>query len=670
MRIPEGDTGDNSAHQSFGLLLQPAVRLYAIFTPDFAGVMLYLRCLYGAMSLVTAFVAWTLFRRLLPAGAAFAVALLPVAFIPFGLPAPSYNTVAMLCAISSLCLYAGHLVRLWATREGEESVSRSWPGSPVVPVAGAICALGVVAYPTTLLPAVAFFPIAAFLAPSWKAARPLLSLLFFGVVFLSLGAALVLGVFGYQKIAEILAFDRALSIHPGWRHQARLAWNQFSQHPAFPVYCVLGAAVVLVGRVFSRPGVRVAGVAVLLALVAGVLRLPGPSFCIASHDLVFFLAVIGLPLLLDLRLRSALSPARRVLLILYGTGMVGGLVTALPAHHAMFNFPVGGSLAALAVVGYLMLDPLPGHAGEVGRLALPLGSVGALAACSFLTVYGHCGKLSELDSVVPSGPFAGLRTTPSRVTQLEQSREQLQVWEGRCRTVLVASPFTGLYLLTSLKPLTPCSYFQSFRPPAWRWLEARADEPTDLPELIVEMPEPGVVPHPLRANVLAAHYRAVDSPGPTRMFLRRDLPIPVLPLPCPYIHRFDCTSSGTGWSVPEQAAGGAYAFTWMAAREATIRLPKPAARGGVRLRIDVPFGIEPDILDSLKLRVNGRPVPLTVTPAPTRVYEAILTPAVLDDSPEGMLLKFSVDRTVVPPGGDRTLAVGFRALEFSEVEAR
>src|SRR5665213_2374228 len=59
MRLPAGDTGDNSAHQSFGLLLQPAVRLYATFVPDFGGVMLYLRCLYGGMSLLTAFAAWT-----------------------------------------------------------------------------------------------------------------------------------------------------------------------------------------------------------------------------------------------------------------------------------------------------------------------------------------------------------------------------------------------------------------------------------------------------------------------------------------------------------------------------------------------------------------------------------------------------------------------------------
>ena len=84
---------------------------------------------------------------------------------------------------------------------------------------------------------------------------------------------------------------------------------------------------------------------------------------------------------------------------------------------------------------------------------------------------------------------------------------------------------------------------------------------------------------------------------------------------------------------------------------------------------NVPFGIEQDILDSLKLRVNGRPVPLTVASAPTRVYEAILTPEVLAESSAGMVLEFSVNRTVVPPGGNRTLAVAFRGLEFSEVEA-
>jgi len=523
LRLPQGDTGDNSPHQSFGLLLQPAVRLYAAFVPDFTGVMLYLRFLYGAMSLATAFAAWTLLRRVLPAWTAVVVALVPVAFIPFGLPAPSYNTVAMLGTIASLCLYGGHLVRIWTGRPAGES---AWVGSMIVPVAGAICALSVVAYPTTLLTAVAFFPIAAFLAPSWKGARPLLSLLFFGVVFLLLGAALVLGVFGLHKISEILAFDRAIGQHKDWAQPALMGWTQFTQHSAFPAYCALGAVITFLGRVFPRPGVRTAGAAGLLLLLAAVLRLPAASFCVRGHDLVFFLAFIGLPILFDLRFRATLSPAQRVLLILYCTGGVSGLLTAWTASNAMFNFPIGGLLATVASLGYIALDPPTARAWGRGRLALPVGSVGALAACSFIAIYGHgIGNLRALDSVVATGPFAGSRTTKAQATMIDQAQEQFLQWEGRCRTVAVVSPFAGLYLMTPLKPRTPCSYFHAFQPAAWEWFETLAVEPTNLPDLVVDFPEP-VPPHPAMATLLAAHYRMVHSPGPMQVFLRRDLPAP------------------------------------------------------------------------------------------------------------------------------------------------
>ena len=49
----------------------------------------------------------------------------------------------------------------------------------------------------------------------------------------------------------------------------------------------------------------------------------------------------------------------------------------------------------------------------------------------------------------------------------------------------------------------------------------------------------------------------------------------------------------------------------MAAREATVRLPKPLAEGALRLRIEVGDAMAPDILDSLSLRVNGHPARLT-----------------------------------------------------------
>ena len=96
-----------------------------------------------------------------------------------------------------------------------------------------------------------------------------------------------------------------------------------------------------------------------------------------------------------------------------------------------------------------------------------------------------------------------------------------------------------------------------------------------------------------------------------------------------------------------------------------MRLPRPASAGAVRLRIDVPCALALDVLDSLKLEVNGQTVPLVAVAAPSRMYEAILPVSLLGASEPSMRLKFSVNRTIVPAGGDRTLAVMFRGLEFT-----
>ena len=106
----------------------------------------------------------------------------------------------------------------------------------------------------------------------------------------------------------------------------------------------------------------------------------------------------------------------------------------------------------------------------------------------------------------------------------------------------------------------------------------------------------------------------------------------------------------------------------MAAREATVRLPKPLAEGALRLRIEVGDAMAPDILDSLSLRVNGHPARLTTATGRPRTFEATLTTAHLDTSPAEVVLQFSVNRTIVPPGDGRTLAVMFRELELTEVE--
>jgi hypothetical protein len=523
LRAPRGDTGDHSPHQPSALLLEPFVRLYARFVPDFRGVILLLRCLYAGMALLSGAAVWLLLRRMLVAPAALALALIPVAFIPWGLPAPSYNTLGMLGTIAALCLSSTHLLHLWA-----RPAQRPPLGGLLVPTAGGLFALSVLAYPTLLVSAAAFFLFAVLLAPDWKGTRPLLTLLVLGGVFLLLGGGLVVGALGDHKLTA--------------------TWATAS--------CKLPAT-------------------------------------------------------------------------------------------------------------------------------LPPGCTAALAWCSFFTVYGQVGLCdpATLDTALTSGPFAGLRTSAEHAAGIEEIEQFLAPWQGRCHSVLILSQYTGLYLLTPLKPRTPRSWFLAEEETRGVWPRLRAfyTDPSNRPDLVVDLGDYAPLAlNPVQASLLETSYRRLDltalrdtpaqvpdGPAGARLYLPRDLPGPAVC--CPFTFRLDHAPAGTGWSYLEPERGGQGHFTWMTAREATLWLPRLRAAGLVRLRIHAAFALAEDVLNSLQVCVNGRTVPLTAVPDPNgRAYEGVLPPEILACSSGGTPLQFRVNRTIAPPGGERALAIAFRRLVFTD----
>ena len=82
-------------HQSSALLLLPAAQLYAWVAGSERGLVLFLRFIFLAMAGVASLCQYWFISRIRGKPVALSSALLVLCFIPFSLPAPSYNTIGM-----------------------------------------------------------------------------------------------------------------------------------------------------------------------------------------------------------------------------------------------------------------------------------------------------------------------------------------------------------------------------------------------------------------------------------------------------------------------------------------------------------------------------------------------------------------------------------------------
>jgi hypothetical protein len=126
-----------------------------------------------------------------------------------------------------------------------------------------------------------------------------------------------------------------------------------------------------------------------------------------------------------------------------------------------------------------------------------------------------------------------------------------------------------------------------------------------------------------------------------------------------YRFDFDRPAPGDGWSVPEGS------HMWTDAPEATLDL---WLRRGTNYRMQwrIIAAMAPDILSSLHVKVNGRPLQVEARPdaGGAVTYVAKISAADVATDPSGTRLAFTVDRVVAPKSlgmnnDERTLGVMF-----------
>jgi len=426
-------------HQTSVLLIYPFALVYRAIVGSTDGLMLFLRCLYLAFA-TTAALAWVRFLRQAGTGPIrwLAGAVL-VAFVPYNLPAPSYNTVGLQALIVA-CSTLGCAVLV--AQRGERA-TRNLLFSALAWV------VALVAYPPLLAPLAALFlGLVLVIQPGRRFAWFYLLAIAVGQV---LAWAVVFSVFGLRRLADGVAYQAMMSSTFEPRAIPAHVIDVLAHNRWFAAILAV-AAVLAVLR--SRIPATLA--AVMDALLIGSVLLVPPALHSISHGAMLVSALGGLVVLGDLRRKA--DATSRLLSLLYLTSLIAGLAMAGTATLGILKVPVGTAVAAvIAVVVAARRCVLAGHA----RFA----PVAAAALWVTLLVGLPQNYYGELPLDRPAGrarihgsAFAGLAATLDDARMVEIARTAIKQYERPSDTIAVLGRWPGIYLLSNARIRTLAPY--------------------------------------------------------------------------------------------------------------------------------------------------------------------------------------------------------------------
>jgi hypothetical protein len=413
-------------HQTAALIVYPAAFLYSALKGSNDGLFLFLRVLFLAGAVASA-AAWTLFLRELGHRLlAWIGGLFVLAFIPFGLPAPSYNTIGQQALTLALATFA------CAALADRYSSARLW----WILASACAWAIASVAYPSLVVP-LGILCLLGLIDRNGIFPQPYLYVSITGAAVCVAWAIVVLSL-SFTRLYESIVYLSAINDPGGLARKWTFTLNLLGANALFSTLCV---AAIIVGLLRERLGPVVTQIAIA-AIIAG-LFLTEPAFYARSHDIVTLVALTGLGFLAGLRPNAGL--AERVIALVYGTSLAAALITSLTATNAVFNFSIGAiPAAAIALVS----RPSTKSTSWFSLLPASVATVTVLST----SLYFHYGELparSEPMRVrLHDGFFAGLSVQPDDAALLDVVQTHVAPMLDRDQTVAVIGRLPGIVLAT------------------------------------------------------------------------------------------------------------------------------------------------------------------------------------------------------------------------------
>jgi hypothetical protein len=480
-------------HQTAELLVLPSAMVYTWIVGSERGLILFLRGVFLTMASVASLCHYLFVRKIRNEPIAVASALLVLCFIPFSLPAPSYNTIGMFGVVSALALFgvAATTQRRTASRAAAVLSGLAWM-------------ITVMAYPTLAM-ALAILLLFAVTAAHDRRERVLLLGYALTCAFFQLCAAgFLLVIYGYARLEDMYRFTNgAVRFSDGIANKIASAAGLLLEHQLLSTMCLTAFAIgVLSAR--RRGWFESAWVLLLAATVIGS-RLGDTALFFRPHDVILLLTLAGLSSVL-LRRNADDAPVVRVI---FATSLIAGLITTLTSSTGFLAFPIGALEAASLAPAVL----LPRGVSST-TLAAQFGTMVLIAvlfcADAFAQIYTEgSNPLLSPSQRLRGGAFAGLLTDLDEAAFITSSTAALRRVDGPQKKIVVVGPFSGLYLLTDMVPGALSSYEFGSSSSINAQMEAFYSSPNNRPDVIALTTDPLHHALPPWVSNLLVNYREI-----------------------------------------------------------------------------------------------------------------------------------------------------------------
>jgi len=403
------------------------------------GLVLFVRYAYLVFGLLVGCSAFLLFRRSLAWPLALASMLIVPAFVPWGLPSLSYNTMG-----------AGFLVVGLAAGCGGVHYEKKW----LLMVAGAAQAASAVAYPTLVVVAAVYGLILLRLTYSrgllWAAA--FLS----GLTVIWLPVLLGLWKIGFSHLIEAYSFSAVLGAYFGGSSKVIAIFKDTAR--SILMYPLLPLAVISLVGAHSLNSPNARRVQAILTVLLPVTLIAWRRLHVPVQSLGI-VALWGLLAVVIYATGEEDENDRAVFMHIVIPSLIAGFVYAWSSSNGFLNAGFGLLPAALGA-SYLYAKSTIRLLRDFGfsrrpsefATIIPLGLLVSMVVYVQFQFFYFDGSRSELTHTIDSGPFRGIRTSEAHASLIEDLQRDLRRFTVAQDRILFFDSFPAGYLFTSLRP--------------------------------------------------------------------------------------------------------------------------------------------------------------------------------------------------------------------------